>query len=167
MGRVAAQRELPGAAPGEVATLWWDTARWPSFVEGFSHVHRREEPWPQEGGRLVWDARHDSNRGRVAERVERRDAAGGADVAVEDARLEGVQRVAFAATRDGTLVTLELVYALKGPRAAVRDLAVVRGRLRRGLERTLERLAREVAMERELAGGADPRVSRRRPRAGS
>jgi Polyketide cyclase / dehydrase and lipid transport len=148
MPRVSAQLQLPGAAPQDVAALWWDTSRWPSFVEGFSHVHKRDEPWPLAGGRLVWDARPLSDRGRVVERVQHRDAYGGAEVALEDARLAGTQRVGFTRTPDGTLVSLELDYAFKGP--ALADLAFARRRLRRGLERTLERLAREVAMEREL-----------------
>ena len=155
MPRVSAQLHLRGATPPEVAALWWDTARWPSFVEGFSHVHRREEPWPHDGGRLVWDARPGSDRGRVVERIQRRDAAGGAEVAVVDAVLEGTQRVGFQAARDGTLATLELHYTPKGPAATLVDLAFTRRRLRRGLERTLQRLAREVVMERELAEGVE------------
>jgi hypothetical protein len=153
--RVAAEQHLPDATPAEAAALWWDPARWPSFVEGFAHVHRRDEAWPGEGGRLVWDARPGSDRGRVAERVERRDAAGGADVAVEDERLEGTQHVRFAATGTGTLVTLELRYAPKAPAAPLADLVYVRRRVRRTLERTLERFAREVAMERELAADVE------------
>jgi hypothetical protein len=155
MPRVLAQIHLPGASPDDVAAMWWDTARWPSFVEGFSHVHKRDGPWPAEGGRLVWDARPGSDRGRVIERVQRRDAAGGAEVAVEDGLLEGTQRIALEAVRGGTLVTLELRYAPKGQAGALVDLAFRRRRLRRGLERTLQRLAREVVMERELAGGVD------------
>jgi Polyketide cyclase / dehydrase and lipid transport len=152
---VSAQIHVAGATPADVAALWWDTARWPSFVEGFSHVHKREEPWPGEGGRLVWDARPDSDRGRVIELVQRREAAGGAEVAVEDALLQGTQRIGFEAARDGTVVTLELRYSPKGQAAALVDLAFTRRRLRRGLERTLQRLAREVEMERELAGGVE------------
>jgi hypothetical protein len=151
MPRVQAELHLPDATPAEAGALWWDPARWPSFVEGFSHVHRRDGTWPTAGGRLVWDARRDSDRGRVAERVERRDGAGGADVALEDARLEGTQHVRFAATGTGTLVTLELRYEPKGSAAPLADLVYVRRRLRRGLRTTLERFAREVAMERELA----------------
>jgi hypothetical protein len=150
MARVSASLQLPGAAPADAAALWWDPARWASFVEGFSHVHKRDEPWPLEGGRLVWEARPASDRGRVVEVVEHRDADGSADVAVEDARLTGTQRVRFAATGGGTLVTLELSYAAKAPAAPLADLVYVRRRLRRALHRTLERFAREVAMEREL-----------------
>jgi hypothetical protein len=151
MARVSAAQQLPGVAPGDAAALWWDTARWPTFVEGFARVHKREEPWPHEGGRLVWDARPESDRGRVVERVAGRDAAGGADVELEDGRLAGTQHVRFAATGSGTLVTLELRYDAKAPVPAVADLVYVRRRVRRGLARTLERFAREVAMERELA----------------
>ncbi len=151
MARVRAEEHLPLATPEQAAALWGDTARWASFVEGFAHVHRAEGGWPGEGGRLVWDARPGSDRGRVVERVEARDAAGGGDVAIEDARLEGTQHVRFAATGSGTLVTLELRYAAKAPAAPLADLVYVRRRVRRGLKRTLTRFAREVAMERELA----------------
>jgi hypothetical protein len=155
MARVRAELELPEATPSEAAGLWWDTGRWPSFVEGFASVHKREDGWPAVGGRLVWDARPDSDRGRVVEHVDERDAVGGADGTLEDARLHGTQHVRFAATREGTLVTLELRYEPKAPAAPLADLVYVRRRVRRGLERTLQRFAREVAMERELAGGVE------------
>lgn len=151
MPRVRAEQHLPGATPADAAALWWDTARWASFVDGFAHVHKREGDWPAAGGRLVWDARPASDRGRVVERVLTRDAAGGGEGELEDARLTGSQAVRFAATGDGTRVTLELRYAPKGPAAPLADLVFLRRRLRRGLTRTLERFAREVAMERELA----------------
>ena len=150
MPRIAARREIAGVPPDEVAALWWDPARWPGFVEGFSHVHRREDPWPLAGGRIVWEARHDSPRGRVAERVDARDGDGG-DVSLEDARLQGVQRIGIAAIPGGTLVTLSLDYSLKLQAAAVVDLLYLRRRLRSGLERTLDRLGREAAADRELA----------------
>jgi hypothetical protein len=166
VARVKIEQHLPDATPADVAALWWDTARWPSFVDGFSHVTKREDGWPQEGGRLVWDARPESDRGRVVERVVRRDDAGGADLQVEDARLYGKQAVRFAATGGGTLVTLELLYIHKVPGRMLADLLYVRRHVRRGLQGTLERLAREIAMERELAGG-DPSISRTPPPGGS
>ena len=152
MTRIAAERHLPGSTPADAAALWWDTTRWPSFVDGFSHVHKREGDWPAVGGRLVWDARPGSDRGRVIERVLDRDADGGGESELEDARLQGVLTVRFAATGSGAHATLALDYALKGSGAVVRDLVVARRRLRQGLERSLERLSRELAMEHELAG---------------
>ncbi len=151
MARISAEQHLPGVTPAVAAALWWDTTRWASFVDGFSHVAKREDGWPQPGGRLVWDARPDSQRGRVVEHVRDRDAAGGGSSELEDARLDGSQEVRFAATGSGTLVTVQLRYATKAPAAPLADLVYVRRRLRRALARTLERYAREVAMERELA----------------
>jgi hypothetical protein len=151
MARILVEQHLPGVAPAQVAALWWDTRRWPSFVDGFSHVHKREDGWPGPGGRLVWDARPASERGRVIERVRDRDTDGGGETEVEDARLTGTQVVRFGATGSGTLVTLELRYAPKAPVAPLADLVYVRRRLRKALARSLERFAREVAMERELA----------------
>ena len=151
MARILVEQHLPGVAPAQVAALWWDTGRWPSFVDGFSHVHKREDDWPGPGGRLVWDARPASDRGRVIERVSERDPHGGGMAEIEDARLTGTQVVRFAATGSGTLVTLELRYASKAPAAPLADLVYVRRRLRKALGRSVERFAREVAMERELA----------------
>jgi len=153
MPRIAVRREVP-ADPGQVAALWWDPARWPGFVEGFSHVHRRDDPWRLAGGRIVWDARRDSPRGRVAEHVEARDPHGGGDVRLEDGRLQGLQRVGFAPAPEGTLVTLDLDYSLKVSASAVVDLLYMRRRLRAGLQRTLDRLAREAAADRELLADA-------------
>ena len=151
MARIHADQHLPGVAPAQVAALWWDTDRWPSFVDGFSHVHKREDDWPAPGGRLVWDARPASDRGRVIERVAQRDPQGGGETEIEDARLTGTRVVRFAATGSGTLVTIELRYAPKAPAAPLADLVYVRRRLRKALARSMDRFAREVAMERELA----------------
>jgi hypothetical protein len=153
MPRIAVRREVP-ANLEEVAALWWDPARWAGFVEGFSHVHRRDDPWPLAGGRMVGYAPHDSPRGRVAEHVEARDPEGGGDVRLEDGRLQGLQRVRFGRTGDHTLVTLDLEYSLKLSSAAVVDLLYMRRRLRAGLQRTLDRLAREAAADRELLADA-------------
>jgi hypothetical protein len=153
VARIAASREIARVAPDAVAALWWDPARWPGFVEGFSHVHRREDPWPLVGGRIVWDARHGSPRARVAERVDARDADGGGDVSLEDAVLQGLQCIRFAAVPAGTVVTLSLDYSLKITGAWMADLLYLRRRLRNGLERTLARLAREAAADRELLAG--------------
>jgi hypothetical protein len=166
MTRLETELHLPDATPAEVAALWWDTDRWPSFVDGFSHVHKREDGWPAEGGRLLWEARPASERGRVAERVTSRDADGGAEVRLEDARLFGTQTVRFAPTGSGTLVTLRLDYTHKAPGRFIADLVYVRRHVRREMSRTLERLAREIAMERELAG-EEPATTRTPPPAGA
>src|SRR5213076_250958 len=53
----------------EAEALWYDTSRWPTFIDGFAHLQSVEPGWPREG-RLVWDSRPDG-RGRVVETVAR------------------------------------------------------------------------------------------------
>jgi hypothetical protein len=143
--RLLAHRRLDGIPVDAAAALWWDTARWPGFVEGFGHVVRASDGWPEPGGRLVWDSRP-GGVGRVVEHVLLR-AGYDADVAVEDSYLSGTRRVRFAGDGAGqaTVVSLELDYAPKSRTPPLADLLIGRRRLRGAMERSLERLAREVA----------------------
>jgi len=151
VARVRANRALPGTRVSEAEALWYDLARWPSFVTGFGHVVRREDGWPAAGGRLVWDAAR-GERERVVERVVRHEARAGQVSEVEDARLRGTQTLSFAPAGDGTQITLELDYALKEASlaGAVADALHGRRALRAALAQTLERFARELAADREL-----------------
>jgi len=126
-----------------VEQLWYDTARWPSFVDGFGHVVKVEGDWPRAGA-ILWDSRP-GGRGRVIEEVRWFSPREGQDAAIEDPKLTGTQRLRFAPGR----VTLELDYRLKESMWLV-DLLVVRGRLHRALERTLRRLAIEAVSDAEL-----------------
>jgi hypothetical protein len=139
----------------EAEALWYDTARWPTFVEGFHHVASRDEAWP-EAGTLVWDSTP-GGRGRVLETVERYEPRVGQSAAVEDERITGTQRISFAALDDGRVrVELELDYALKdrplGPLTTLLDGLFIRPRQRDALARTLARFARELASERDERG---------------
>ena len=50
MGRVRASIVVPGLA-SEAEELWYDTTRWPTFVDGLHHVARLEGDWPRAGAR--------------------------------------------------------------------------------------------------------------------
>ncbi len=150
MASASAAVELEGPV-GEAEALWYDTARWPAFVEGFHHVAKVEGGWPR-SGRIVWDSRP-NGRGRVQERVTAFEAGAGQTVEVEDPRLSGTQTVAFApAPEGGCRVTLTLDYRLKqgGPVAPLVDALFVRRAVRDALRRTLSRFARELRADREL-----------------
>ena len=150
MSRVRAAERVEGTV-AEAEALWYDTARWPTFVDGFGRVARTDGDWPREGT-LTWDSRP-GGRGRVIERVTWFSAREGQDAAVEDERLTGTQRVRFT-PEDGesVLAELELSYALKEarPGMVVVDLLFVRRALRDSLRRTLHRFATELDAEREL-----------------
>ena len=149
MGRVRASIVVPGLA-SEAEELWYDTTRWPSFVDGLHHIARLEGDWPRQGARVLWDSQP-GGRGRVQERVTSYVARGGQTLDVEDEKLRGTQRVGFTPLEDGVMVALELTYSLKEqrPGMALVDLLFIRRPQREALQRTLRRFRTEVAAEGE------------------
>jgi hypothetical protein len=140
---VRATTTVPGRVV-DAEELWYDPHRWAAWIDGFGHVAKLEGDWPHAGARLLWDSRP-QGRGRVSERVTEYEARAGQTLAVEDARLEGTQQVAFEPQGDEVLVSLTLEYTLK-ERSVVTpllDLVFIRRALRDSLQRTLERFGHE------------------------
>ena len=150
MGRAHAHIDVPGTVEG-AEELWYDVGRWATFIDGFGHVHRRDEQWPATGGTLVWDSLP-NGRGRVVERVLAQAPGEGQTTAVEDPRLRGTQRIAFTALEDGVEIALELDYDLKQGSILrpLTDALFIRRALRESLRRTLARFDRELRAEGEL-----------------
>jgi hypothetical protein len=144
---VRATTTVPGRVV-DAEALWYDPHRWAAWIDGFGHVAKLEGDWPQAGARLLWDSRP-QGRGRVSERVTEYEARTGQTLAVEDARLEGTQRVAFEPHGDEVLVSLTLEYRLKerSPITPLLDLVFIRRALRDSLQRTLERFGHERRAE--------------------
>jgi hypothetical protein len=145
MGRVRASIEIPVQASA-AEDLWYDTARWPAFIDGLHAVHSVAEQWPQPGARVVWDSRP-GGRGRVLEHVEAYEPRTGQTLAVEDEKLRGTQRIEFAPGADGVTVTLTLEYELKERQGAITglvDVLFIRRPIRDSLRRTLARFGREA-----------------------
>jgi hypothetical protein len=82
----------------------------------------------------------------VQEQVLAYEARSGQELAVEDERIRGTQRVAFVPREGGVVVTLELQYELKESKPLMKlvDLLFVRRPQRESLERTLRRFATEL-----------------------
>jgi hypothetical protein len=140
---VRATTTVPGRVV-DAEELWYDPHRWAAWIDGFGHVAKLEGDWPHAGARLLWDSRP-QGRGRVSERVTEYEARAGQTLAVEDARLEGTQQVAFEPHGDEVLVNLTLEYTLK-QRSVITpllDLVFIRRALRDSLQRTLERFGHE------------------------
>ena len=151
MGSARAEIEVEGPI-SEAERLWYDLGRWPSFVDGFAHMTKREGEWPKAGSRIVWNS-VPAGRGLVSETVTAYEVRVSQTVDVEDPRMTGAQKVSFAPAEDGRCrVALELDYRLKqgGPFAGVVDALFVRRALRDMLRRTLSRFARELRSDREL-----------------
>jgi hypothetical protein len=143
VGRVRAEIEIAALASA-AEELWYDTQRWPTFIDGLGHVAKVEGDWPRDG-RVVWDARP-GGRGRVVERVRAYQARAGQTVEVEDDKVLGTQRVEFHPTERGCRVALELEYHVKQrrPLMPLVDLLFIRRPMTDSLKRTLTRLRREV-----------------------
>jgi uncharacterized membrane protein len=142
MGRVKAEVTVAALASA-AEELWYDTSRWPTFVDGLAHVAKVEGDWPR-AGRVLWDTKVDG-RGRVDERVTTHEARVGQTVSVEDEKITGTQRVEFHPTSGGCRIVLSLDYRLKmdGPAAVIID-RFARRPMRDSLKRTLARFKREL-----------------------
>ncbi len=151
MGSARAEIHVEGPI-SEAERLWYDTSRWPSFVDGFAHVTKREGDWPKVGSRVVWASRP-NGRGMVDERVVAYEVRVSQSVEVEAPRMTGRQTITFSVADEGRCkVALELDYKLKqaGPAGAIVDSLFVRRAMRDALRRTLSRFARELRADREL-----------------
>jgi polyketide cyclase/dehydrase/lipid transport protein len=150
MGSASAQIDVPGTVE-DAEELWYDVRRWPSFIDGFGHVHRRDADWPREGTTLVWNS-PPNGRGRVVERVVAQNRGEDITVEVEDPRVRGTQRIVFRPLQDGVEVTLALDYQLKQGSIfrPLTDVLFIRRAVRDSLRRTLQRFSRELAADREL-----------------
>jgi uncharacterized membrane protein len=148
MARALAARDF-GCSLASAEQLWYDTERWPAFIDGCERVLRVDGPWPEAGAELEWESTP-AGRGRVVERVLSRVPGEGQELASADSRLTGTQRVTFELLDDGVGVQLELDYRLSGSplRAALLDALFVRRALTDSLQRTLERFGRELDVTR-------------------
>ena len=150
MGRASATVTVPGRA-AEAEALWYDPARWASWIDGFGHVASLDDEWPQVGARLVWDS-PPGGRGRVVERVVEYEIRSGQTLEVEDAKLRGRQRVEFKPGPEETEITLSLEYELKerSPITPLVDVLFIRRALRDSLRRTVTRFGYERRAEMQF-----------------
>jgi hypothetical protein len=152
MGKVKASVTLPGFRASTAEALWYDTSRWPTFVDGFAHVVSTEGDWPAAPSTLVWQSTP-AGRGRVLERVTEYEPRVGQTAQVDDPKMTAVQRVAFAPKDDSVQLTLSMEYTLKegGPFKPFTDFFFIRRAIGDALRRTVERFARELRADAELA----------------
>jgi polyketide cyclase/dehydrase/lipid transport protein len=150
MGVARAATGVP-LSPQEAYDLWTDPARWPTFIDGFGHVDRIDDTWPQEGAKVIWRG-VPGGRGVVTERVARALPPQSHEVAVFEEKLDGTQRVSFTADEEGTVVELELDYnvSVGGLLKPLVDVLFIRRAENDALARTLRRFATEAAEQAAL-----------------
>jgi hypothetical protein len=152
MRTVRAQWTFPGSVH-EAETLWYDTSRWATWVDGFGHVVTVEGPWPDPGGKVIWESRP-AGRGRVVERVVSREPLEGQALDVEDESIRGRQTVAFMPGENHVQVDLALEYEIKKRSVLTPaiDVLFIRRAMTSSLARTLARFGVELGAEREAGG---------------
>jgi hypothetical protein len=138
----------------EVEQRWYDTGRWPAWVDGLQQVVAVAGDWPEAGASVTWDS-GPAGRGRVVERVVAHRPLTGQTLEVRDASISGRQSVAFAPVPEGVEVALSLSYRLerRSPLTPLVDLLFIRRAMTASLATTLSRFGAEVAAHRsELRG---------------
>jgi Polyketide cyclase / dehydrase and lipid transport len=147
VGKASASISVPGRAV-EVERLWYDTHRWPAWIDGFGHLVELEGGWPGRGARVVWESAP-GGRGRVQELVTAYELRMGQTLEVEDGKMTARQRVAFEPGLEKTGIKLTLEYEIKDrtPLTPIVDLLFVRRAMAESLRRTLARFSVERSAE--------------------
>jgi Polyketide cyclase / dehydrase and lipid transport len=128
----------------EAWELYFDTARWASWVDGFGSVEA-ESGYPELGGTLRWRS-VPAGRGTVTEQVLEHDPRHRHRIRFSDPQSSGELLTELAIEGEGVRIELRLEYRLaqRGPFAWMTDRLFVRGQMRRSLARTLARFKREA-----------------------
>ena len=132
----------------EAEQLWYDKARWASWIDGFGHVVSLSEDWPLSGSALQWDSPPGGS-GRNRERVTRYEPRLGQTLEIENEKFTGTRRVIFEPGLEETRVTLELALEPKYPLPPLERL-LLRRRLAESARRTVTRFSVELAAERQF-----------------
>jgi uncharacterized membrane protein len=135
---------LVRASLAEAWGYYFDPRGWPAWVDGFGAVEA-VDGYPSDGGTLTWRS-VSAGRGRVTERVLEHQPRQRHRIAFNDPESRGELLTEMAVEGEGTRVALTIRYRLArgGPFAALTDVLFVRPQVRRSLERTLARFAREI-----------------------
>jgi hypothetical protein len=149
VGKVRVAQVFP-VSVHEAERCWYDTARWPRWVDGLGRVLSVDLHWPKPGSEVVWES-GPAGRGRVRERVLAHVPLGGQTVEVEDDSLRGRQAVSFDPAGGGVEVTLTLEYAIKRRwlLTPLIDRLFVRRPMATSLAKTLHGLGEELAESRQ------------------
>jgi hypothetical protein len=151
--RVVSVAETFQGSVHEAETVWYDTTRWPAWVDGLDRVSEADPRWPQLGATVTWQS-GPAGRGRVIERVVAYEPLSGQTVEVQDDSIRGQQAVKFAPADGAVGIELSLEYEIKkrSPLTPLIDVLFIRRAFRTSLESTLQRFGRELEAARPGVG---------------
>jgi hypothetical protein len=145
MPRTASAHQVFEGSVHEAEAIWYETARWTTWVPGLERVEEVGAGWPKAGARVRWQS-VPAGRGRVVERVLEYESLSGQTVEVEDDSIRGRQTVTFSPEHGKVAVALSLSYELKqrSPLMPLVDMLFIRRAMTRALEQTLARFGAEL-----------------------
>jgi len=145
MRTVSVSRPFPGTVH-EAETCWYDTRRWPAWVEGLDRILDVAGNWPRAGASVTWES-GPAGRGRVLERVVSHEPLAGQTLDVEDDSIQGRQTVAFMPAGEDVQVTLSLEYEIRNRSmfTPLIDMLFIRRAMTTSLSTTLARFGGELA----------------------
>jgi Polyketide cyclase / dehydrase and lipid transport len=111
MSKVRVAATVP-ASVHEAESCWYDTARWPAWIDGLERVVEVGSGWPSAGASVIWES-GPAGRGRVTERAVSHEPLAGQTVDVEDDSIRGQQSVSFIPLDDRVQIALTLDYEIK------------------------------------------------------
>ncbi len=149
MRTVGVAETLPGPVH-EAEKCWYDTDRWPAWVDGLARVVEVAGPWPAVGATVVWHS-GPAGRGRVTERVLSFEPLVGQTNEVQDDSIRGRQSVSFTPVQASVEIALELEYEVvkRSMFTPLVDVLFIRGAMERSLRSTLTRFGAEFAATRQ------------------
>lgn len=153
MATVRAQADYPGSVH-ETEKCWYDTERWPVWVDQLDRVVSVAGDWPKVGATVRWES-GPAGRGRVREQVVAYEPLSGQTVEVEDDSIIGRQTVTFTPADERVSVELALEYKIKrsNPLTPLVDLLFIRRLMAASLRSTLGRFGTQLASSRSSALG--------------
>jgi hypothetical protein len=151
MSHVSATIEV-AVSVHEAETAWYDTSRWPQWVDQLAEVVEVQGNWPERGAAVVWES-GPAGRGRVKERAVQYEPLQGLTVEIEDASITATQRVGFHPVTDGALVELSLDYRLtrRSPFSALVDVLFIRRLMGASLAKTLRQFRAALEASRDTS----------------
>jgi uncharacterized membrane protein len=145
MGKARASRAFPGSVH-DAEQRWYDTGRWPAWIDGLDRVISVDGDWPRVGASVSWESAP-AGRGRVRERVVGFEARVGQTLEIQDDSITGRQSVTFTRAGDRVEVEMQLEYRITKSSilTPVIDFLFIRRAMSRSLAWTLERFGAELS----------------------
>jgi hypothetical protein len=155
MGTARASHTFPGTVH-DAELHWYDTSRWPWWIDGLDRVISVDGDWPKAGASVTWET-GPAGRGRVHERVVGFEQRVGQIVDVQDNSITGRQAVSFTPDGDRVQIELRLEYEITKSSllTPVIDYLFIRRAMARSLAWTLERFGAELVARPEARAPAE------------